>query len=276
MSPASPTANAVRVPTRRAVVEQVMGMPISIHVRGEGARGTEVEEAIEVGLVGLHQVDEVFSTWRSDSAIERLRRGEVAIAQCPPDVALVIELCGVARDRTAGWFDHRLPDSSGTCRIDPTGLVKGWAVERAKSVIVEALEQQGLTRMDVAVNAGGDVAVHRGTPDGRPWMVGIEDPADRTRILTTIALDAGGIATSGNAARGAHIVNPFTGERVARRGSVTVYGPSLMWADVFATAAFAFGDGCANWVSGLPGFRPEGYAVVVVNPNGELVHLGAP
>lgn len=273
MTPSSQTANTAGVSTRRAVVEQVMGMPVSVHVRGEGARGADVEAAIEVGLAGLREADEIFSTWRSDSSIERLRRDELSIAQCPPDVARVLELCVTAQERTAGWFDHLIDDGSGTRRIDPTGLVKGWAVERAKSVIVEALGQRGSTRMDVAVNAGGDVAVHRGTQEGRPWTVGIEDPADRTRVLTTISLDAGGIATSGNAARGAHIVNPFTGERVVRQGSVTVYGPSLMWADVFATAAFAYGDGCARWLSGLPGFRAEGYAAVVVHTNGEIVRL---
>jgi thiamine biosynthesis lipoprotein len=275
VSATSVTASAAPVPTRRAIVEQVMGMPVSVHVRGEGAREKDVETAIEAGLAGLREADELFSTWRSDSTIERLRRGELELAQCPPEVAQVLELCGTARERTAGWFEHLLDDGSGTRRLDPSGLVKGWAIDRAKATIVKALEQQGSGRMDVAVNAGGDVAVHRGTQQSRPWIVGIEDPADQTRVLATVPLAAGGIATSGNAARGAHIVNPFTGERVSRQGSVTVFGPTLMWADVYATAAFAYGDGCARWLSGLPGFQSEGYDAIVVTADGELIRMNS-
>jgi thiamine biosynthesis lipoprotein len=202
-----------------------------------------------------------------------LRRGELDVDQCPPEVAQVLQLCAIARERTAGWFNHLLDDGSGTRRIDPSGLVKGWAVGRATTAIVEALEQRGLSPMDVAVNAGGDVAVHCGTPQSQPWMVGIEDPADRTSVVTTVPLLAGGIATSGNAARGAHIRNPFTGEPVSRRGSVTVYGPSLMWADVFATAAFAYGNDCATWLSEIPEVRLGGYRAIVVTAEGELIRV---
>jgi len=264
---------AVPPPPRRAVVEQIMGMPVGVHVRGDGARGTDVEAAIQLGLAGLREADAVFSTWRSDSAIERLRRGELTVTQCSPEVAAVIELCDAARERTAGWFEYLIDDGSGTRLIDPTGLVKGWAVERALTAVVVALEGQGATGLDVAVNAGGDVAVHRAAVDGRSWLAGIEDPADRSRILATVELASGGIATSGSAARGAHIVNPFTGERVARGGSVTVYGPSLMWADVFATAAFAYGDGCLEWLAERPGFRSEGYGAVVVTAAGLTLRL---
>jgi thiamine biosynthesis lipoprotein len=259
---------AVPAAPRRAVVEQIMGMPVSVHVRGDGARGPDVDAAIQVGLAGLRRADAVFSTWRSDSAIQRLRRGELSVAQCPPEVAEVIALGEAARTRTAGWFEYLLDDGSGTRLIEPTGLVKGWAVERALTGIVAALERAGWTGLDVAVNAGGDVAVHRAAVGGRSWLAGIEDPADRSRVLTTVTLTTGGIATSGSAARGAHIVNPFTGERVARGGSVTVYGPSLMWADVFATAAFAYGDGCLEWLRDRPGFAPEGYGAVVVTAAG--------
>jgi thiamine biosynthesis lipoprotein len=101
----------------------------------------------------------------------------------------------------------------------------------------------------------------------------VEDPVDRARILTTIPLRVGGIATSGSAARGAHIRNPFTGEPVARRGSVTVHGPSLRWADVFATAAFAYGQGCGRWLAAVPGFRAEGYGAVIVDGAGAMTVL---
>jgi FAD:protein FMN transferase len=73
---------------------------------------------------------------------------------------------------------------------------------------------------------------------GAPWRVGIEDPRDRARVAQVVEIRQGGVATSGTAARGAHLYDPFAKTVVDRVGSVTVVGPSLMWADVWATALF--------------------------------------
>jgi thiamine biosynthesis lipoprotein len=263
---------AVEVP-RRAVVEHVMGLPVSVHARGGAARSEPVEAAIRAGMAELHVVDEVFSTWRPDSAINRLRRSELPLVDCPPEVADVLELCERAGRRTGGWFDHLLDDGHGLRRIDPTGLVKGWAVDRALAIILARLEVEGLDEIDVAVNAGGDVALHSAVRGGRSWQAGVEDPADRTRIVATLPIGRGGIATSGNAARGTHIIDPFTGDPVDRPGSVTIYGPTLMWADVLATAAFAYGDDCARWLVTLPGWSDEGWGAVVVTSSGTVAQL---
>jgi FAD:protein FMN transferase len=53
-----------------------------------------------------------------------------------------------------------------------------------------------------------------------------------------VALCEGGLATSGTAARGAHLHDPGTQTFMEQKGSVTVVGPNLMWADVWATALF--------------------------------------
>ena len=102
------------------------------------------------------------------------------------------------------------------------------------------------------LNAGGDIAVGCRRTDTADWLLGIEDPADRTRLVATVPLRVGGIATSGTAARGAHIVVPAhraAGHRACARSRVI--GPSLMWADVYATAAFARGPAGADWLAGL-------------------------
>jgi thiamine biosynthesis lipoprotein len=193
----------------------------------------------------LHRVDAVFSPWRADSQISRLGRGELALADCDPDVRDVAELCEQARERTEGWFDTDLPAADGSRRFTPTGLVKGWAVERA------AEQLTALDDADFLLNAGGDVIVGCRRTDTPDWQVGIENPADRSALVATVPLRAGGIATSGTAARGAHIVLPRTGRPAGGLLSVTVVGPSLMWADVYATAAFARGPGCAEWLATL-------------------------
>jgi len=132
--------------------------------------------------------------------------------------------------------DH-LPDDEGVLRFDPTALVKGWAADRAASRLA------GLQGANYCLNAGGDVGLGGAAVEdvGGPGSIcrgGIEDPRDRSRIAEVVELHHGGVATSGTAARGAHLYNPATGTFDDRSGSVTVLGPSLMWADIWATALF--------------------------------------
>jgi thiamine biosynthesis lipoprotein len=232
-------------------VEQVMGMPVSIHVRGPQARtDPEVAAAAARAVRGLHDVDAVFSTWKRDSAVSRIRRGELTLDDAPPDVREVARLCRDARDRTDGWFDGWLPDGpTGPRLFEPTGLVKGWAVQRACELLRGALPAH-----DVLVDAGGDIALACNRVDTPGWTVGVEDPRDRTRVLATLQLRAGGVATSGSAARGAHVLDPRTGgPGGAGLLAVTVVAPDLVTADVDATAAFARGTDADRWLAGLPG-----------------------
>lgn len=242
---------------RTAWVEQIMGMPISVHVRAGRPRSAPVIAAVERVFAELRQVDAVFSTWKPDSQISRLHRGELAPADCLADVRDVARLCEQAREVTEGWFDAELPGPDGIRRFDPTGLVKGWAVERASRLLAD------LHGADFMINAGGDVVVGCARTDTPDWRLGIEDPANRSRILLAVPLRVGGLATSGTAARGQHILQPRTGEPATALASVSVIGPSLMWADVYATAAFARGPGCTDWLRTL-----DRHAAVVVGLDG--------
>jgi FAD:protein FMN transferase len=220
--------------SQRAWVEQVMGLPVSIHLRGPRVRDRDTEMAVAQAYAELRAADALFSTWKPDSQVSRLRRGEIGMASCDPLVREVADLCEAARVRTAGAFSPLLPDEAGDLRFDPTGLVKGWAADRAAAVLGE-LEGHAF-----CLNAGGDVVVGgRDAEDGdRRWRVGIEDPRDRSRMAEVVELSAGAVATSGTAARGDHLIDPATGRPVAGDGSVSVVGPALMWADVWATALF--------------------------------------
>lgn len=238
---------------RRAWVETVMGTAVSVHVRGPGARDgldpvpgdaagrAAVREGVAALFAELHRVDRRLSPWRATSDLCRWDRGELALADAHADLRTVLALCEEARLRTQGWFDvdHAasgpVEDGRQALRRDPTGLVKGWAVERA------ARHLRSLRGHDFLVNAGGDIVVGCDRVDTPDWRLAIEDPADRGRTVTTLTLRTGALATSGTAARGAHIVDPTTGRRVRHVASASVVGPSLTWADVWATAAFAAG-----------------------------------
>jgi FAD:protein FMN transferase len=239
---------------RKAWVEQVMGLPVSVHVRGP--RPAAAGDAVAALFADLRHADAVFSPYRDDSELNRLERGELSLDDADPTLPEVLTLCGEARRRTGGWFDARnLPDPrTGARRLNPSGLVKGWAAERA------ARHLAGLDGHGWCLNAGGDVLV--ATPGGHPaWRIGIEDPADPGRVLRVVEVRSGAVATSGDAHRGAHIVDPYTGEPAIAVRAVTVTGPSLLWADVHATAAAARGS-----LDDLP----EGYAGLLVARDGTV------
>jgi thiamine biosynthesis lipoprotein len=247
----------VTEPDRRAWVAQVMGMPISVHVRSPRVCG-DVEGRVEEVFAELRRADALFSTYRRDSEISRLNRREIAVGDCDPLVREVIDLCEQAHDATSGYFDARMLGGA----FDPSGVVKGWAVERASRFLADLPEH------DYYLNAGGDIAVGS-APGGPGWRIGVEDPSDRSRLLGVFVVHDGGIATSGTAARGEHIVDPHTGLAAADLLSVTVIGTSLTWADVYATAAFARGDGALAWLNTL-----DGWQAVIVDGNGGVHSIG--
>ena len=228
--------------SRQAWVRQIMGMPISIHLRGQDVGSPMVARVVEDAFDLLREADRLFSPYREDSEVSRIRRGELDTAQADPLIQQVVTLCRQAGELTEGAFTDQLPDDHGVLRFDPTGLVKGWAADRAASRLAD------LSALEFCLNAGGDVVVggteaeaESGEPNGGSgavWRVGIEDPRDRSRVAQVVELHHGGVATSGTAARGAHLYDPKAQTFVARGGSVTVVGPSLMWADVWATALF--------------------------------------
>jgi len=236
-----------------AYVEQIMGMPISLRVRGAGAAGPAARAAAAAVFAELHAVDARFSTYRPDSEVSRIQFGSLALGAASADVREVAALCDEAHRRTGGSFDAWLRDSGGRPRFDPTGLVKGWVVERS------ARHLAALPGLDYCLNAAGDVVVGCGGGASPAWRVGIEAPAREDEIAAVVELRDGAVATSGTRARGDHIVDPATGTPPTALRSVTVAGPSLTWADVYATAAFVKGHEAISFLDTVAGY--EGLAI---------------
>jgi thiamine biosynthesis lipoprotein len=198
-------------------------------------------------MAELHEVDRVFSTYRADSFISRLGRGEIGLEDCPPSVAEVLDLGAAAERDSGGAFSVRLPGPDGAVVLDPSGVVKGWAVERASAALQE------LTDTDFCLSAGGDMTCRTLDPAGVPWRIGIEDPADPSRIRAIVPVFTGAVATSGTAHRGSHLVDARTGRAPVGVASVTVVAASLTAADIDATAAYAQGRRAARWLETRPG-----------------------
>jgi thiamine biosynthesis lipoprotein len=214
-----------------------MGTVFTIDIRDLGSWDEAVAEVVE----WLHRVDTVFSTYKPESDISRLRRGELDLGRCDPDVPTVIDLCAVVEAETDGFFT-----ASWEGNVDPTGLVKGWAIERASDI----LRAHG--SCNHSVNGGGDIQLAGESAPGEPWRIGISDPLDATRLVSVVGGRDFAVATSGTAERGLHIVDPKSGAAPTVLVAVTVVGRSLTRTDAYATAAFAMGHGAAAWLEDLP------------------------
>jgi FAD:protein FMN transferase len=218
-----------------AVVEQIMGMPILVDVRDEDVDAAQLEPAFD----WFRWVDATFSTYRPESEICRLDRGELALHEAHEDVRWVLARCEALREETDGYFDAH---ASGL--LDPSGLVKGWSVDRAAELL------RGVGLEDFAVSAGGDMRIV-----GRAWRVGIQHPLQRDSVATVLEVDELAVATSAAYARGDHVLDPHTGRPPADVLSVTVTGPELATADAYATAAYAMGRAGPAWTARLSGYE---------------------
>lgn len=213
-----------------------MGTVVSFDIRDTDSRA-----GLDAAVEWLHRVDRLFSTYRPDTQISRLGRGELRLAGCDPEVDEVLALCEHYRTLSDGYFSV-VQDG----RLDPSAVVKGWAVERASDILREAGSQRH------SVNGGGDMQLVGEPEVGQPWRVGIADPLLPGRLVTVVVGSDMAVATSGTAERGHHIINPRTGRPATDLASITIVGRHLTHVDAVATAAFAMGHSAAQWLRGLP------------------------
>jgi thiamine biosynthesis lipoprotein len=215
------------------------------------------EHALQQAIQWLHWVDATFSPYREDSDVSRFGRGSLPLAQAAPELAEVLAACAAVSELSGGYFSTT-PDG----RFDPSGYVKGWAIERAAAVLTAAGSAEH------SVNGGGDVQCVGERASGQPWRIGIAHPLRPGTLALVVAGRDFAVATSGVAERGPHIINPHTGQPATGPqylASITVIGPGLALTDAYATAAFAMGLTARDWIETLPGFEalaitPQGAA----------------
>ena len=222
-----------------------MGMPIEIEIVSDNAR-----ETFDAAFAYLVAVDKRFSTYKEDSEISRINRGEIKPRAISNEMREVFALAEKTKKETNGYFDIRRPNGT----IDPSGIVKGWAIQKTAALI------RGAGYKNYFVNAGGDISMSGKNADGKEWSVGIKNPFNQAEIVKVVYPKGKGIATSGSYIRGAHIYDPHAPEKELKEiVSITVVGPDVLEADRFATAAFAMGNDGVLFIEQLPNF--EGYAI---------------
>lgn len=227
----------------------LMGMPITVDVGGASNR-----ELIEKVFGYFEHIDRRFSTYRADSEIMAINRGDVPVVEWSGEMTEVFALARQTKDETDGYFDIRKPDGS----LDPSGIVKGWAIRNAAAIVQRA----GIR--DFFIEAGGDVQSRGKNASGQGWSVGIRNPFNAEEIVKVVYPRSRGVATSGTYVRGQHIYNPHAIDSpIQDIVSLTVIGADVLEADRFATAAFAMGRDGILFIEQTPGL--EGY---VIDTNG--------
>ena len=270
-----------------------MGLPITVELAPREVSEVSFAGILEEVFSYFISVDERFSTYKNTSEIFKLNhemKALVANGGAPqrdgarteqisnkkseyPELVIsaamqeVLELAKKTKQETHGYFDIQKPDGS----IDPSGIVKGWAIKNA----ADLLRERGVKNF--FIDAGGDIQTSGINADGKEWSVGIRNPFNKSEIVKVIYPRGRGVATSGSYERGNHIYNPLAPEQtLSEIVSITVIGPNVLEADRFATAAFAMGPKGIEFIETLVGFEAysidkNGIATMTSN-FGELTH----
>ncbi len=228
----------------RAEIE-VWGTILFVDAASPVVNGVD-EKALQAGIDKVREfaihVDDVFSTYKPDSVISKLRRKEISIDSTSDEVKDVWNRCAFAREITEGAFDPWAVVGG----FDPSGLVKGWAADKCAGIMLEAGAKH------VQINAAGDLSLRGGRIDSGnviPWSIGIVNPENREEIVQVFNIMDGAIATSGTYERGAHILDPHTGLIAIGARSATVIGTDGGLTDALATALMVEGRDGAIWFS---------------------------
>lgn len=220
--------------------QSIMGMPIIIEVVDDllGLANLLTEAFDE-----FRRTDELFSTYRPSSEISQLNAGTLTTKTVSPIVRKVLGACEKLKLETHGYFDIYHNNS-----IDPSGYVKGWSI----GCVADTLRAGGAKNF--VVSAGGDIVCAGHRADGKTWSIGIANPARPEQSIKNLSLSDTSIATSALYERGEHIYNPVTGEAATDLVSVSVIGPDIVLADVYATTVFAMGLKGLHWIQDKPDY----------------------
>ncbi len=200
-----------------------MGTVFTLEFEGDGRAQSESSALVAEVTNELERIDRTFSTYRTNSEVSHFRRHEHGTHSESFDE--VFALCELARELSDGFFDPWAVPGG----YDPSGLVKGWAGERALALLIDAGAEKAV------VNAGGDIAIH----SAEPINIGVRHPREADRLCAVVQSNTA-VATSGLYERGCHIVNPLGAELGAY--AATVVGAPLYLADALATAVVAGGE----------------------------------
>ena len=221
-----------------------MGMSVTINVVDKNVTDEDINEVFSY----FHYIDNKFSTYKKNSEMSQINRGEIKKKDFSFEMKKILALCEKTKKETNGFFDI---NNKGF--LNPSGIVKGYAINKGANI----LKNKGFK--NIYVEIAGDIQVFGKDEKGKDWKIGIQNPFNKEEIVKVVSLSNKGIATSGTYIRGDHIYSPKENNKTNDIVSVTIIGPNVYEADRFATAVFAMGEKGLKFLVTLNGF--EGYII---------------
>src|ERR1035437_3262419 len=166
----------------------IMGMHITVEIVDQEATSKIFEEIFS----HFTAVDKQFSTYKNDSEIMRINRGEISTDNYSREMQEIFLLAKKTKRETFGYFDIKKPDGT----LDPSGVVKGWAIKNAAEILLK----KGYRNF--YIDAGGDVQSYGLNQEGNVWSIGIRSPFNVKDIVKVVHVKGQGVATSGSYIRG--------------------------------------------------------------------------
>jgi thiamine biosynthesis lipoprotein len=293
----------------RQRTEAIMGTRIFVEVwADEAAKG---DDAIEAVMGEMRRIDELMSHYKPESQLSQINaRAAQEPVQVDPELFDLIKLSTHYSEITEGAFDityasvghlydyphhvrpsedqikaalpavnwrnmlfdpvhHTVRFEHPGMRIDLGGIGKGYAVDRGIGI----LQARGIKH--AVVTAGGDSRII-GDRMGRPWLVGIRNPDDASKVVTRIPLVDSAMSTSGDyerffdekGVRYHHIIDPRTGHSASKVRSATILAPTATQTDGMSKTAFVLGPEKALEIINR---MPE-YDAIFVTPDGRILY----
>lgn len=229
-------------------------------VNREAGKGTvtvspELAEIIDKSLHYSDSTGGAFDiTFATVGSLYDFRKGQKADTQTTADLLPAVNYRHIALDKRK----HRLAFKDPRTKIDLGGIAKGYSVDRAVAIL------QSFGVHNASVSAGGDARL-LGDKRGKPWLIGIRHPRDKSKNAAVIPLENTAISTSGDYERFFidsddhrvhHIFNPATGlptdtdagDEDGKQGSdqdklisVSILGPRGFDTDPLSTSVFVLG-----------------------------------
>lgn len=206
---------------------QSMTLPFTISLSvTDKEKGEEIIESLSEQLLAeLNRIEREYSPFKKDSLVNQFRQGDFSLLEINKEFQEIYTIVTTAKTATNGAFDpyhHQ--------EYDPTGFVKGWAIERCFNLFLKPLLEADWVD-GVALNGGGDMQFASRPFTDHEWNIAIENPKQTKEILQKVSMKNGTIASSGYSKRGHHIIgNDSTLEQVS------VFGEKLGFTDLWATA----------------------------------------
>ncbi len=236
-------------------------------------------ELAQIAIDEVRRIEHKYSRYRSDSVIASIKKAAGnAWVECDTETNELLDYAESLFQISEGLFDitsgvlrqvwdfraSQLPTGDsvmGACQLigwrmverngtrvklplqgmelDFGGFGKEYAADRAGAALMAAGVRQGY------VNLAGDISVMGPKPDGSPWRIGIQHPRQPSRLVASVPISNGALATSGDyerfmdvdGKRYCHVLNPRTGWPVAHWQSVSVLAPLALTAGSLSTIA---------------------------------------